>query len=79
MGVALCLASPLYVRVGYLCELDANVYGIDFVRFHVRDMNSNATLFEVKKSADDKSAETSRFVKYLFPPQFLELATLGAT
>ncbi len=74
--MALCFIQPY---AGYLCELDANVYGIDFIRFQVRDMNSNATLFEVRKSDDSEAAETSRFVKYLFPPQFLELTTLGAT
>jgi len=35
--------------VDYLCRPDANVYNIDFTRFKLRDMDSNAVLFEVAK------------------------------
>lgn len=33
----------------YLCSPEANVYGIDFTRFKLRDMDSGAVLFEVAK------------------------------
>lgn len=33
----------------YLCPLEANVYGIDFTRFRIRDMESNTVLFEIAK------------------------------
>ena len=76
VGVACKHSDPTII--GYLCDYEANVYDIDFTRFRVRDIDSNHTLFDVQKSTakDDKP---SRFVKYLFPPQFLELRTLGAT
>jgi len=35
--------------VDYLCRPEANVYNIDFTRFKLRDMDSNAVLFEVAK------------------------------
>lgn len=35
--------------VDYLCRPEANVYSIDFTRFKLRDMDSNAVLFEVAK------------------------------
>ena len=33
----------------YLCEPEANVYGLDFTRFKIRDLESDATLFEISK------------------------------
>jgi len=35
--------------VDYLCRPEANIYNIDFTRFKLRDMDSNAVLFEVAK------------------------------
>lgn len=41
---------------GYCCPLTANTYGIDFERFHIRDMSDpdnlsgGAILFEVRPS-----------------------------
>jgi len=37
------------VAVDYLCRPEANIYNIDFTRFKLRDMDSNAVLFEVAK------------------------------
>ena len=33
----------------YLCPIEANVYGIEFTRFRLRDMDSGTVLFEVAK------------------------------
>jgi hypothetical protein len=67
----------------YLCSPAANVYGIDFMRFKIRDVESGATLFEVTKSDDEEGEDTPseppRYVKYHFPPQFLKLKRVGAT
>ncbi|KAL8621517.1 hypothetical protein ACOMHN_026189 [Nucella lapillus] len=75
----------------YLCPPEANVYGIDFTRFRLRDMESQTVLFEVAKpppSADSEDQEqevedldpnAGRFVRYQFTPQFLKLKTVGAT
>ncbi|OWF50266.1 protein unc-119 homolog B-like [Mizuhopecten yessoensis] len=73
----------------YLCSPDANIYGIDFTRFKLRDMESGAVLFEVAKpppTDDDEDMDpeeidpnAGRFVRYQFTPQFLKLKTVGAT
>lgn len=71
----------------YLCEPKENIYQIEFVRFKIRDAESNVTLFEVAKSetqANEKTTkqendEASRFVRYNFSPEFLKLKTVGAT
>ncbi|KAK3084803.1 hypothetical protein FSP39_019341 [Pinctada imbricata] len=74
----------------YLCPPEANVYGIDFTRFKLRDMESGAVLFEVAKpppayDSDDEAEQeeidphAGRFVRYQFTPQFLKLKTVGAT
>ena len=33
----------------YLCKPEANVYGLDFTRFKIRDLESDSTLFEIAK------------------------------
>lgn len=72
----------------YLCLPDANHYNIDFIRFKLRDMDSNSVLFEVAKpdssgkeeiDAEDADPNAGRFVRYQFTPQFLSLKTVGAT
>lgn len=37
--------SVCFIAAGYLCPLTANVYGIDFLSFKVRDMETNKELF----------------------------------
>merc|ERR1712038_1721610 len=37
------------ITEAYLCSPDANVYGIDFTRFKIRDMDTNTVLFEIAK------------------------------
>ncbi|CAH1118499.1 unnamed protein product [Phaedon cochleariae] len=78
----------------YLCDPDANIYGIDFTRFKLRDLESGAVLFEIAKpvseSIEDSNQKTieneetldpnaGRFVRYQFTPHFLKLETVGAT
>jgi len=75
------------ITENYLCAPEANVYGIDFTRFKIRDMGTNATLFEISKPpgtqadvpADGDDPNVGRFVRYQFTPQFLKLRTVGAT
>lgn len=69
---------------GYLCSLEANIYNIEFTRFKIRDMESQAVLFEISKPADEEippelPPDASRFVRYQFPPDFLKLKSIGAT
>ncbi|KAL4223096.1 hypothetical protein ACF0H5_016571 [Mactra antiquata] len=79
------------VTDNYLCPPEANVYGIDFTRFKLRDMDSQTVLFEVAKpppadnggepefDQEEMDPNAGRFVRYQFTPQFLKLKTVGAT
>ncbi|KAK3608753.1 hypothetical protein CHS0354_005843 [Potamilus streckersoni] len=79
------------ITENYLCPTEANIYGIDFTRFKLRDIDSGTVLFEVAKpppsdNGDDDNYDTEdldpnagRFVRYQFTPQFLKLKTVGAT
>jgi len=79
------------VTEDYLCPPEANVYGIDFTRFKIRDIDSKTTLFEIAKpppgateeeteeDGEDVDPNAGRFVRYQFTPQFLKLRTVGAT
>eukprot|EP00095_Tigriopus_kingsejongensis_P003053 snap_masked-scaffold101_size371023-processed-gene-0.10 protein:Tk03053 transcript:snap_masked-scaffold101_size371023-processed-gene-0.10-mRNA-1 annotation:"hypothetical protein BRAFLDRAFT_89535" len=73
------------VTENYLCQPEANAYNIDFTRFKIRDMDSNATLFEIAKppgqpvATDENDPNVGRFVRYQFTPEFLKLRHVGAT
>lgn len=73
------------VTENYLCPPEANVYGLDFTRFKIRDMSTGATLFEISKPPgqptpmDRDDPNVGRFVRYQFTPEFLKLKTVGAT
>jgi hypothetical protein len=79
------ILSIYYNFEDYLCEPKENIYQIEFVRFKIRDADSNVTLFEVAKSetqaneTKQENEEASRFVRYNFSPEFLRLKTVGAT
>ena len=65
----------------YLCPPQANIYGIDFTRFKIRDVDSGTTLFEIAKPPAAEEGEQTegesetpdlnagRFVRYQFTPQ----------
>lgn len=78
----------------FLCSPKDNVFGIDFTRFKIRDMDSGQTLFEIAKPPPSAHSEVApesdhieeisdpnagRTVRYQFTPQFLRLKTVGAT
>ena len=54
MYLCVCCAR---VCVGYLCPKAANIFGIEFVRFKVRDMDSQQVLFEIAKPEDAEEGE----------------------
>lgn len=68
----------------YLCEISDNVYEIDFVKFKIRDMDSNRTLYEVCKPDENSKIDLSqlsdecRFIRYNFASSFLKLKNVGA-
>ena len=63
----------------YLCAPEDNIYGIDFSRFKIRDLNTKTTLFEIAKppssgnedirDVPDADPNAGRFVRYQFTPQ----------
>ena len=71
----------------FLCPLSANIYGIDFLYFRIRDLDSGAVLVEVQKEEEDENAKeeevadesANRTIKYHFGPDFLNLRTIGTT
>jgi len=71
----------------YLCKPSDNSFGIEFTAFKLRDIDHNATLFEVAKPEgveleqpeDNHEDGTGRFVDYSFNSQFLRLRNVGAT
>ena len=68
----------------FLCPLSANVYGIEFVYFKVRDLESGTVLFEVSNEDEQDSQEvieddSIRTIKYHLGPDFLNLTALGST
>ncbi|CAG5114565.1 unnamed protein product [Candidula unifasciata] len=72
----------------YLCPPEANIYGIDFTRFKLRDIDSNQVLFEVAKppppcdaeeEEEEEDPNSGRYAHYHFTPRFLQLKNVGAT
>jgi len=71
----------------FLCKLSANVYGIEFLSFKVRDMASNETLFSVSRDPDQppfdmsqltpEQEEAVRCISYEFGTDFLRLQSIG--
>ena len=81
--------SPEYVSAlceatdRFLCPLSANIYGIEFVYFKVRDLESGMVLFEVQNEEDELHEviedDSIRTIKYHLGPDFLNLTALGST
>jgi len=70
---------------GFLCPLSANAFGIDFLAFKIRNMDTNNTVFEVSKDAnapnvdypDNFDYDDLRRISYKFPAEFLNYKTVG--
>jgi len=71
----------------FLCPLSANTFGIDFLAFKIRDMDTAAVVFEVAKDPNapviDYPAnfdyDQLRTISYKFPADFLRFKTVGTT
>ena len=78
---------------GFLCSLSANVYGIEFLAFKVRDIDTNTVVFEVEREATGGSGAAQmaslsltpeqesavRTIRYEFSARFLKFQTVGTT
>lgn len=73
----------------FLCPLSANIYGIEFLKFTIRDMASNQVIFDVERErSEDPMAPppvltpeqewAARSIRYNFHPTFLRLRQVGA-
>lgn len=70
---------------GFLCPLSANQYGIDFLAFKIRDVDSGEIVFEVAKDPnagavqypEDFDYDDLRRISYEFPGRFLTFKTVG--
>ncbi len=75
----------LFTHSAFLCKLSDNIYGIEFVGFKLRDMDTNSVLVETEKPSDEPSVplidgdDSSRMISYEFSSDFLRLKTVGAT
>ncbi|CAA97807.1 Protein unc-119 [Caenorhabditis elegans] len=73
------------ITQGFLCSPSANVYNIEFTKFQIRDLDTEHVLFEIAKPENETEenlqaqAESARYVRYRFAPNFLKLKTVGAT
>jgi len=68
----------------FLCDLNANLYNVKFLKFRVRDMETDNLLFEVsdenqEQEENDANGESynNRSIKYHLGPEFLELRNIG--
>jgi len=69
---------------GFLCSLNANRFGIEFLSFAIRDMETGTPLFQIDKNntnapppsqpIDETAART---IQYDFPAEFLNFRTVG--
>ncbi|CAE8589113.1 unnamed protein product [Polarella glacialis] len=86
--------TPEYVQSltgptdGFLCNISDNIYAINFVAFKIRQVNegSEVILFEVTSPEGAEAPppavdgdDSSRFIRYHFGPEFLDIPTVGTT
>lgn len=74
---------------GYCCPLTANVFGIEFESFRIREYNTGFVIFEVNKDPDAPQIDLStippemedqvRCISYDFGSDFLQLESIGTT
>jgi len=68
----------------FLCKMSDNIYGIKFVNFRVRDLDSGFVLFEVKDEGENEEIpedfeldDSVRTIRYHLGSDFLELKNIG--
>ncbi|KAG2494394.1 hypothetical protein HYH03_007447 [Edaphochlamys debaryana] len=70
---------------GWMCPLNANSYGIEFLKFEIKDYDTNRVVYQVAREPDpeplpeplDPEVENMiRSVKYTFPASFLKFKTV---
>mmetsp|Transcript_2578 Transcript_2578/g.2364 ORF Transcript_2578/g.2364 Transcript_2578/m.2364 type:complete len:178 (-) Transcript_2578:28-561(-) len=69
--------SHTHATSEFLCSLNANIFDIRFGSFRLRDMDTNTILLDLERDFEPQTEET-RFISYNFPPEFLNLRTVGS-
>eukprot|EP00954_Amorphochlora_amoebiformis_P023112 1357990-Amorphochlora_amoeboformis.AAC.2 len=70
---------------GFVCPISANLYGIDFLAFTIRDHSTNKTIFKVKKPEGIQELppgfdlDKLRKIEYKFPRSFVECSTVATS
>jgi hypothetical protein len=70
---------------GYLCPLKANTFGLEFLKFEIKDYDTSRVVYQVAREADPEPMPETldpeiekmiRSVKYSFPAVFLSFKTV---
>merc|ERR1719334_1913037 len=67
----------------FVIPADRNIYGVEFTRFILRNMENNQKLIDVggqpqEAKVPDKNPDEARFVRYNLRKDILKLRTIGA-
>lgn len=71
----------------FLCSIAHNVYGIEFLKFTIRDMDTQTVVFDVEREREGipppeaitpEMEVNARSIRYRFNPNFLSYKTVGA-
>lgn len=77
--------SDLRQDSGFICPMSANVYGIDFQAFTIRDHTTDKVIFKVQKPEKmpklPRGFDTDklRMIEYKFPRSFVECKTVATS
>lgn len=67
----------------FLCDMDANTWGIEFLDFAIRDVDRDRTVFSVSRgdAADPEivRADSPRQIDYTLPASFLDTRTVSTS
>ena len=67
----------------FLCPITANLYGISFGKFVIRDVKNNKILLSVEPEEGEGPApimdDESRTIRYSFPKEFLNIPQIGTS
>ena len=72
---------------GFLCKLGDNTYGLEFLKFTIRDVGTNTVVFDVERERSTGPVpidlppdleRQARTIRYKFPRAFLHFESVGA-
>lgn len=75
----------IFYNIGFLCPLNANTAGIDFIDFKIRDVESKRVYFDAKTDHhmvlfnESNHPDDLRTIRYQFPREMLKASHIGTT